>query len=131
MFNWLTPHAQRILGITRILFGVMLACHGAQKLLGAFGGAPPAPAPIIWGAGLIELVGGSLIALGLFTRPAAFLASGLMAFGYFMVHAPQGFWPIQNKGELAIVYCWLALYFAAHGPAAWSMDGLRGHRAAS
>jgi len=125
MFDWLQPHAARILGITRILYGIMMACHGAQKVLGAFGGVPPgAPPLIIWVAGGIELVGGVLLALGLFTRPTAFLLSGLMAVAYFMGHAPQGFWPIVNKGELAIIYCWLALYYAAAGPGAWSLDGV-------
>lgn len=128
MFDWLQKHAPQILGITRILFGIMMACHGAQKALGAFGGIPPGvPVPpfIKWGAGSIELVGGALLAVGLFTRPVAFLLSGLMAFAYFMGHAPQGFWPIVNQGELAVIYCWLALYYAAAGPGAWSLDGLR------
>ena len=126
MFDWLQPHAARILGIMRILYGIMMACHGAQKVLGAFGGTPPGVPPFIqYGAGGIELVGGALLALGLFTRPAAFLLSGLMAFAYFMGHAPKGFWPIVNQGEMAIIYCWLALYYAAAGPGAWSLDGLR------
>jgi len=119
----LSSFAPHILGITRIIAGVLFASHGAQKVLGAFGG-PHADAPlfVVWVAGLIELLGGSLIAVGLFTRQTAFLSSGLMAFGYFMAHAPRGFWPIQNGGELAIVYCWLFLYFAAEGPGAFAID---------
>jgi putative oxidoreductase len=70
-------------------------------------------------------VGGILIALGLFTRPAAFLSSGLMAFAYFIGHGLSGFWPVTNGGELAVLYCWLFLYLAAQGPGAWSIDGLR------
>ncbi len=70
-------------------------------------------------------MGGALIAIGLFTRPAAFLVSGLMAFAYFMGHAKDGFLPIVNKGELAVIYCWFALYLAAAGPGAWSLDGMR------
>lgn len=129
MFKRIERFAPEILGATRILFGVMLACHGAQKLLGAFGGAPEGTSSfIIWVAGTIELLGGALIAIGLFTRSAAFLASGLLAFAYFMAHAPKGFWPILNGGELAIVYCWLALYLAANGPGAWAIDGLRSGR---
>lgn len=122
-----TTWAPNILGITRMLAGVMFACHGAQKVLGAFGGIPPGAAPgwIIWTAGPIELGGGALIALGLFSRIAGFVASGLMAFAYFMGHAAQGFWPTQNGGELAILYCWLFLYFAAQGPGAWALDNLR------
>jgi putative oxidoreductase len=119
----LAAFAPQILGLSRILLGVMFTCHGAQKLLGAFGGIPAgAPAFIVWGAGLIELVGGALIALGLFTRGAAFLSSGLMAFAYFMGHAPKGFWPILNGGELAIVYCWFLLYLAAQGGGAFALD---------
>jgi putative oxidoreductase len=131
MFDWLQKQAPKILGITRILFGIMMACHGAQKVFGAFGGMPadkPIPAFIIWGAGPLELVGGGLVALGLFTRPAAFVVSGLMAFAYFLGHAPQGFLPKQNQGELAVIYCWFALYLAAQGPGAWALDGLRGRR---
>jgi putative oxidoreductase len=126
MFDWLQRQAPKILGLTRILFGIMMACHGAQKVFGLFGGVPPgAPPFIIWTAGSIELVGGVLIAIGLFTRPAAFLVSGLMAFAYFMGHAKDGFLPIVNKGELAVIYCWFALYLAAAGPGAWSLDGMR------
>ena len=121
----LSAFAPQILGITRILVGVMFVCHGAQKLLGAFGGVPAGtPALVVWIAGLVELLGGGLIAVGLFTRGAAFLSSGLMAFGYFMAHAPQGFWPILNGGELAIAYAWLFLYVAAQGPGAFAIDNL-------
>jgi len=118
--------APRILGVTRILAGIMFACHGAQKLFGAFGGIPPGvPKALIWSAGPIELIGGALIAVGLFTRSAAFLCSGLMAFAYFIGHAHNGFWPAANGGEPAILYCWLFLYLAATGPGAWALDNLR------
>jgi putative oxidoreductase len=125
MFKILRSHESRILAITRILLGVMLTCHGAQKLFGAFGGTRD-PAWVVWGAGPIELLGGPLMAAGLFTRIASFLTSGLMAAAYFIAHASQGFWPILNGGELAITFCWLSLYFAAHGPGAWAVDNLRG-----
>ena len=119
--------APRILGITRMLAGLNFATHGAQKVLGAFGGIPAGAAPpaIIWTAGPIELIGGALIAIGLFTRSAAFLSSGLMAFAYFIGHAGQGFWPKVNGGELAVLYCWIFLYLAAQGPGAWALDNLR------
>lgn len=130
MFDRLKGLAPQILGITRLLVGALLACHGAQKVLGIFGGVPEgAPAFVVWIAGPIELVGGALMAVGLFSRGAAFLMSGLMAFAYFLGHAPQGFWPILNGGELAIAYSWLSLYFAAHGPGAWALDNARGRTA--
>lgn len=119
----LETFAPHILGLTRILFGVMLASHGAQKVLGAFGGVPEGtPAAIVWIAGSIELLGGALIALGLLTRPAAFLNSGLLAVAYFMAHAPKGFWPIENGGELAIIYSWFSLYLVARGPGAFALE---------
>ncbi|HEY8848590.1 MAG TPA: DoxX family protein [Thermoanaerobaculia bacterium] len=125
MFERLGRYAPQILGITRILFGVMMACHGAQ-FFGAFGGMPPGvPAFMVWVAGPIELVGGAFVALGLFARPTAFLLSGLMAAAYFMGHAPKGFWPTVNGGELAIIYSWLALYLTAQGPGSWALDQLR------
>jgi putative oxidoreductase len=74
-------------------------------------------------AGVFELVGGPLLALGLFTRPVAFLVSGTMAFAYFLVHAPRGFWPIMNRGEVPVLFCFVFLYLAAAGPGAWSLDG--------
>lgn len=120
-------YAPQILSIFRILTGVMFACHGAQKLFGAFGGLPPGvPKFIIWTAGPLEFFGGLLIAIGLFTRPVAFLLSGFMAFAYFLGHAKNGFWPKLNGGELAIFYCWTFLYLAAQGPGAWALDRLRG-----
>ena len=117
--------APRILGALRIVAGAMFACHGAQKVIGWFGGVPPdAPRWIIWTAGPIELAGGILIALGLFARPAAFLAGGCMAVAYFYGHAPSGFLPKVNGGELAVLYCGLFLYIAAQGPGAWAIDNL-------
>ncbi len=125
MFDRLTPWAPHILGATRIVLGLTFAAHGAQKVLGMFGGMPPgAPTWIVWSAGPIELIGGILIALGLFTRFAAFIASGTMAVAYFYGHASGGFWPKTNGGELAVVYCWIFLYFAAAGPGAWALDNL-------
>ena len=118
--------APTILGLTRIIAGVMFICFGANKLFGAFGGVPPgAPKAIIYTAGPIELVGGILLTLGLFTRSAAFVCSGLMAFAYFIGHAPNGFWPILNGGGPAIVFCWLFLYIAAQGPGGLALDNLR------
>jgi putative oxidoreductase len=115
--------APQIFALTRIIAGLMFACHGAQKLLPVFGG-PSADNPLSQVAGGIELVAGTLIALGLFASPAAFLASGTMAVAYFMAHGSKGFWPIENRGELAIMYCWFFLYVAAHGSGIWSLDGL-------
>jgi putative oxidoreductase len=121
--------APQLLGITRAFVGVLLASHGAQKLLGAFGGIPEGvPGFVVWIAGPIELVGGAFLAAGVFTRGTAFLMSGLMAFAYFLGHASKGFWPILNGGELAIVYSWLSLYLAAQGPGAWALDNLRSRR---
>jgi putative oxidoreductase len=123
--------APQILGITRIMVGILLSCHGAQKVLGAFGGLPAdVPAVVVWVAGPIELIGGALLAVGLVARSAAFLISGLMAFAYFIGHAGRGFWPILNGGELAIAYCWVSLYVAAHGPGAWALDNVRARREA-
>ena len=118
--------APRLLSVFRFLAGVMFACHGAQKLIGAFGGMPPGVPKTaeIWTAGIIELVGGTLIAVGLFTRTSAFTASGLMAVAYFKGHASGGFFPKVNGGELAVLYCWIFLYIAAQGPGAWAVDNL-------
>ena len=129
MLKRLQPFAPQILAITRVLVGISVATRGAQKLLGAFGGIPEGvPAFIVWIAGPIELVGGALMAAGLFTRPVSFLVSGLMAFAYFLGHAGKGFWPILNGGEYAIVLSWLSLYLAAQGPGAWALDNLRSGR---
>jgi len=109
----------------RIVAGLLFASHGAQKLFGLFGSPPMTGKPLMLAAGIIEMVCGLLIALGLFTRPAAFLASGEMAVAYFMVHAPQGFWPVQNKGENAVLYCFFFLFVAGRGAGIWSLDALR------
>jgi putative oxidoreductase len=126
--GFLTPHADKIYAATRILAGLMFMAHGLQKIFGLWGGVPAeAPAFIKWGAGLIELVTGALIAVGWFAAPAAFLASGTMAVAYFIGHvAPNGnLLPIVNKGELAVLYCWVFLFMAAKGAGIWSVDGSR------
>lgn len=116
-------------GLLRIVSGLLFLAHGTQKILSFPGGeragsglALDNPGAI---AGLIELVTGVLIALGLFTRPAAFLASGTMAAAYFIAHAPQSFWPINNGGDAAILYCFIFLYFVFAGPGAFSVDAVR------
>jgi putative oxidoreductase len=113
--------------LLRIVAGFTFACHGAQKLFGVLGGAR-ADKPLMQLAGFIEFGAGVLIALGLLTGIAAFIASGEMAAAYFMVHAKGSFWPIINKGELAVVYSFLFLYIAAHGAGKWSLDGALGRR---
>jgi len=122
MDRWLGRHAERVYALLRIVAGLLFACHGAQKLFGALGGQAMTSNPMMLVAGIIEFGGGLLIALGLFASWAAFLASGQMAVAYFMVHAKGGFWPIINKGELAVVYCFLFLYIAVRGSGPYSVD---------
>jgi putative oxidoreductase len=106
----------------RIVAGFLFLCHGAQKLFGAFGGQSMIHSPLFLTAGIIEFGGGVLIALGLFTRVAAFIASGEMAVAYFKQHAGHGFFPIVNKGELAVLYCFLFLFIACHGAGKFGID---------
>lgn len=109
--------------IMRIVLGLMFACHGAQKLFGMFGGKGGAQGMMLLG-GIIELAGGLLIAFGLLTRPAAFLSSGMMAVAYFMAHQSGGLLPIVNKGELAVIYCFVFLYVFFRGAGPLSLDNM-------
>ena len=114
-----------VIALTRVVVGFLFACHGAMKLFGAFGGHPMLGNPWMLTAGVLEFGGGILIALGLFTRPVAFVLCGEMAVAYFKQHFPAGFWPILNHGELAVVYCFFYLYLAVRGAGPLSIDGLR------
>ncbi len=121
LMNW-TP---RVLSILRIIAGFLLVWHGSQKLFGfpaSQGGGGASGLMLV--AGILEFFGGILLLLGLFTRATAFILSGFMAVAYFMVHAPGGFLPLINKGELAVIYCFVFLYFAFAGGGAWSLDKL-------
>ena len=112
--------------LLRIVSGFLFLWHGMQKLFGFPGHLPPdIPAFITWIAGPIELVGGVLVMLGLFTRWAAFLSSGLMAFAYWMGHGTHALLPVVNQGELAVLYCFLFLFISARGPGIWSLDAAR------
>jgi putative oxidoreductase len=125
MNEFLSSWSPRVLSVLRFIAGFLMIWHGSQKLFG-YPIALPAGAegPLIVIAGAIESFGGLLILVGLFTRPAAFLISGLMAAAYFMAHAPSGFLPLVNQGELAAIYSFLYLYFAFAGGGAWSLDAL-------
>jgi putative oxidoreductase len=116
--------APRLLSVLRIVTAFMFMAHGAQKLLGipVPMASPPALFSLIGLAGTLELVGGALLLVGLFTRPVAFILSGEMAFAYFIAHAAGGFWPLLNRGELAALYCFVFLYLAAAGGGPWSLD---------
>ena len=107
--------------LLRIVAGLMFACHGAQKLFGLFGGTVVPTMSQFWIAGVIELAARILIALGVFTSIAAFIASGEMAAAFFIGHAPKGLNPLLNQGELAVLYCFLFLYMAAKGGGAWAL----------
>ena len=123
-----TSWAPRLLSVVRFMSGLLLLQHGTGKLLKFPAGVvqPNFNLMSMPGyAGFIEFVCGILLVIGLFSRPAAFIASGMTAVAYFMVHAPQGFFPILNRGELAVLYCFAFLYLAAAGPGPWSLDAMR------
>ena len=120
-----------LLSVLRIVTAFLYIAHGTQKLFG-FPSAEPRPGvPLVSLLGLasgLEIIGGTLLLVGLFTRPIAFLLSGEMAVAYFMVHARQGFWPLVNHGEPAVLFCFVWLYLAAAGAGAWSLDAGWGRR---
>ena len=125
MTAFLKPHEGRIYAGFRIITGFLILQHGLQKCFGLLGG-DQADNPVMWVAGSIELLAGTAIAIGFQARWAAFLASGLMAVAYFTVHAPNGFWPVANRGELAVLYCWAFLLIATRGSGIWSVDAATG-----
>lgn len=117
--------APRVLSILRIITSLLFMQHGLMKLFDFPAPQPGAPDPLppmLMAAAWLEVVGGGLIAVGLFTRAAAFLCSGQMAVAYFVAHGSQGFWPALNGGELAIMFCFVFLYLAFAGPGPWSLD---------
>jgi putative oxidoreductase len=127
----LTAWSPRVLSLLRIIVALLFMEHGLMKLFHFPAPQPGAPDPlptILLVAAWIEVVGGGLIALGLFTRAAAFICSGQMAVAYFMAHAPQSPYPVLNGGELSILYCFIFLYLAFAGGGAWSLDSLRAKR---
>ena len=125
MISRFAPHAFALL---RFVAGVMFLMHGTRKLWGWPGSGTPSTAALSITAGWIEVVTGTLMAIGLFAGYAAFLASGTMATAYWLRHGPDDFFPLINRGELAVLYCFLFLWIAAHGAGAWSLDALRQHR---
>jgi putative oxidoreductase len=128
--RWLQRFEPPIYAVLRVVAGLLFACHGAQKIFGVFGGGHGGGhlPPLMMVAGWIELAGGLLIALGLFAAIAAFIASGEMAVAYFMGHASHGALPIVNKGELAVLYCFVFLYIAARGSGPYALDALLAKR---
>jgi putative oxidoreductase len=119
------PYLQSVL---RIVVAFLFIAHGTQKFFGVPGVDARATVPLLSQLGLasiLEMVGGSLLLLGLFTRPIAFVLAGEMAVAYFTAHAPRGFWPLVNRGEPAVLFCFTWLYFAAVGAGPWSLDALR------
>lgn len=125
--TFLVPWKPQLLSVLRIMSGLLLLQHGTTKYL-YFPESPMSgmsPLTMSGIAGLLELVGGVLLVVGLFTRPVAFILSGMTAVAYFYAHAPRGFFPILNGGELAVLYCFVLLYLAAAGGGAWSVDRMR------
>ena len=124
--NTLTSWAPRMLSVLRIAAALIFMVHGTHKILGIppIEQAPPI-ASLAGIAGILELCGGALLAIGLFTRPVAFILSGLMAAAYFIAHAPRSFFPVENGGDAAILYCFVFLYLVFAGPGPWSVDAVR------
>ena len=128
--------APQLLSVVRIVLAFLFFQVGSAKLF-AFpaaimpGGGTAAVGSLPWFAGVIEVVGGTLILVGQFTRPVAFILSGEMAFAYFLGHAGHGFWPVLNQGALAVIYCFLFLYISAAGPGPWSLDAVLARRRAA
>jgi len=127
MERFLGPYSPYLYAVMRVVVGFLFACHGAQKLFGVLGGVgsqPGASVPLfsLMGlAGIIEFFGGLLIAVGWLAGYAAFIASGEMAVAYCMNHVPRGFWPLMNRGELAVLYGFVFLYIASRGAGIWSI----------
>jgi putative oxidoreductase len=123
MFDRLSAYAPQALAVLRIVAALLFLAHGTQKLMGfpAAEFAPPAFS-IFWFAGVIEIITGIMIGIGFFTRPAAFIASGTMAFAYWMAHFPADFFPVNNGGDAAILFCFFFLYLVFAGPGAWSVN---------
>lgn len=121
----------RILSLVRIVSAFLFIQHGTQKIFGfpAAARSEFVLASMSGVAGVLEMVGGALLLIGLFTRPVAFVLSGLMAFAYFIAHAPRNFWPLNNGGELAVLFCFVFLYLAFAGGGPWGVDKLRTGRA--
>jgi putative oxidoreductase len=118
----LAPFAPYAYAIMRIILGLLFICHGGQKLFGWFGGQPVPLASLFGLAGIIELVLGLLITIGFLTSYAAFIASGEMAVAYFMAHFPKSFWPLENAGEPAVLFCFIFLFMGTQGSGIWSVD---------
>lgn len=125
--TFLQPYQPQILSLLRAVAGLVMFSYGTQKILGfpASDAMPPAGS-LSWIAGILELVLGFLVTIGLWTRVSAFVLSGLMAFAYFIAHAPQSFYPAQNGGVAAILFSFVFLYLAAAGPGPISVDAKRG-----
>jgi putative oxidoreductase len=127
-----TVWAPRLLSILRIVAALIFFEHGTQKLLGfPPSDSPPAFLSLSWIAGALELFGGALLIVGLFTRPVAFILSGEMAFAYWLAHAPRSFFPVLNGGDAAILYCFVFLYLAFAGGGPWSIDAWRARSSAT
>ena len=129
MATFMTRFGAETHALLRIVVGFLFVCHGGQKLFGWPVPMPQeAPAFIVYVAGSIEFFGGLLVMVGLFTRWAAFLCSGLMAVAYWMAHGTHALFPIENQGELAAIDCFVFLFLSAHGAGIWSFDAARGER---
>ena len=122
MFDRLSAYAPQALAVLRIVAALLFIAHGTQKLFGFPAGFPGPLEGLMLVAGIIELVAGLLILVGFFTRPAAFIASGMMAVAYWMAHAPASFFPTVNGGDAAVLFCFVFLYLVFAGPGAWSVN---------
>lgn len=126
--GFLDKFSPQLLSVLRIVSALLFIAHGTSKLFGfpptEMFAAAPQPMTLMWFAGVLETFGGALLLIGLFTRPVAFILSGMMAAAYWMAHAPQAFYPIQNGGDAAILFCFVFLYIAAAGGGSWSADRL-------
>jgi putative oxidoreductase len=123
----LTVWAPRVLSLLRIISALLFMEHGLMKLFhfpAPQPGAPDPLPPMLLAAAWLEVIGGALLVLGLFTRPVAFVLAGQMAVAYFMAHFPQGFWPALNGGDGAILFCFIFLYLVFAGPGPWSLDAV-------
>lgn len=122
--GWSDRSAPQMLSVLRIVTALLFLSHGMSKILGIpmSSASFPQAWTLLWIAGMLELIGGFLLLIGLWSRPVAFLLAGEMAVAYWMVHAPDNFWPVLNNGEAAILFCFIFLYVMVRGPGVWSVD---------